>query len=114
MLELEKYFDAFHDKFWKRYHKEIQSRDIATSYDNAFNGVLAAGGNLSLSLTQNRTDKILDITRIIVNVDGVNPGAPIITAGAYWWLFFGSQNSFNLASVFDFLPDAPQTFVAPA
>lgn len=113
-LELEKYFDSFHDKFWKRYHKEVYANEVATSYDNAFNGNLAAGGNLSLSLTQNRTDKVLDITRIIINIDGATPGAPVLTAGSYWWLFYGSQNSFNLSSVFDFMPNAPQTFIAPS
>jgi hypothetical protein len=111
--DVKEFFNGLHDDYWKRRKKELAAGNIIPLSAVA-NANLSAAGGLAMNLVQNRqSDKVADITRIIVNTDTHTPAVPYTNAAAYIWFFLGDASSFNVASVIDYLPVAPNGTIFP-
>ena len=111
-LELEEYWDRFLDKFWKEHdRRNVVPKEMP--YTVSANGNSNAAGVINFNLWNNNTGYAFDITRMLIVGDGIAPNAPYTNAAAYLWFFFGDPNSFNIASVFDFAPNAANGPIYP-
>lgn len=99
-----------HDDWWKRYKEETSRGQVIPIKGQGNNQATDGSGNADFTIYQNRMERVVEISRVLVFADGYTPAT--VWSSGYAYLYTGPKFG-GFGDVLDFLPDSPGAQVFP-